>query len=118
MPLEWPSMRSMARWVLPVLVGPRIATMRRAGSKTPMPSESVFAWGKASRGVGLYRRVGGNWFHPGNPRCPGRARRSAIEHLAQAHRQLGAVIGLGDRGEFIGAHRGRVRLIGRIARGQ
>jgi hypothetical protein len=25
MPLEWPSMRSMARWVLPVLVGPRTA---------------------------------------------------------------------------------------------
>src|SRR5262249_1824169 len=25
MPLAWPSMRSMARWVLPVLVGPKTA---------------------------------------------------------------------------------------------
>src|SRR5882757_8757627 len=30
MPEEWPSMRSMARWVLPVLVGPRTAVTPRA----------------------------------------------------------------------------------------
>src|SRR3990172_6708473 len=29
MPISWPSMRSMARWVLPVLVGPRTAVTPR-----------------------------------------------------------------------------------------
>src|SRR3954470_7099746 len=30
MPLSWPSMRSIARWVLPVLVGPKTAVTPRA----------------------------------------------------------------------------------------
>ena len=30
MPLSWPSMRSMARWVLPVFVGPSTAVTFRA----------------------------------------------------------------------------------------
>jgi hypothetical protein len=46
MPDEWPSNRSMARWVLPVLVGPSTAFTREGnpdmshiyGRMTPLPS--------------------------------------------------------------------------------
>src|SRR5437588_12982310 len=37
MPVRWPSIRAMARWVLPVLVGPRTATSRGAGRNMAMP---------------------------------------------------------------------------------
>src|SRR5271166_2605590 len=36
MPEEWASMRSTARWVLPVLVGPRTATRRERGGESFM----------------------------------------------------------------------------------
>src|SRR5580658_6547458 len=48
MPLEWPSMRSMARCVLPVLVGPRTARTRGAGEKAPIALESGLLRRKAS----------------------------------------------------------------------
>ena len=57
MPERWPSMRSMARWVLPVLVGPRTAVIRPAEA-TVMPSRSAWilpnasgAWAVPPRGA-------------------------------------------------------------------
>ncbi len=50
MPVAWPSMRSTARWVLPVLVGPRTATRRE--EDLPI-GESVIGvrWGRTGRGA-------------------------------------------------------------------
>jgi hypothetical protein len=46
MPEEWPSMRSMARWVLPVLVGPRTAV-----TPAPRAPESRFDGEEKEMGI-------------------------------------------------------------------
>src|SRR3954470_12968787 len=59
MPLEWAAIRSTARWVLPVLVGPRMA-VRGARAKSLMGTRSDLPRHRAmtSIGSGTLHRAG------------------------------------------------------------
>src|SRR5262247_4191339 len=54
MPEEWASMRSIARWVLPVLVGPSTAV-------TPAPRARTSRFGGAENETGISDRLESRW---------------------------------------------------------
>ena len=69
MPDSWPSMRSMARWVLPVLVGPRTAVRRPAALESDIgpPSRAPVAEARpppSVRGRPSPRAIGSSLLQP------------------------------------------------------
>src|SRR5882672_11756239 len=78
-PVEWPSMRSIARWVLPVLVGPRTAV-----TPTPRARASRFAAGENETGMDI----------------PGKRSRRNLYHYATV---AGAILRPGTSPERIAA---------------